>query len=157
MTLIDPTSYFTSLFSTGTIIVTIFLIFEFMLTLSIEAQPEGASNAHIYAEHEKKPVVRRKPAEILRVVKDPYNGEEILIGGKKTTTYGEACREDWDFKGIDKKASWILRDDKGNDITNMHLADYDGIVVIELLELEGHKTSDREKEDSKHMGVEYYD
>ncbi|MBD3408444.1 MAG: hypothetical protein GF411_20140 [Candidatus Lokiarchaeota archaeon] len=152
-----PNMTYAFLISSGMIFVLIFYVFEFMITLSSRNGDGAISNAHIYAQHEKSPVIRRKPAEVLRTVRDPIHKEEIIIGGSRTMTYGEACRADWDFKSIRKKSAWILRDQHGNDITGLQLDDYDGIVTIELLEIRGHKSLDEEEEKARYMGVEFYD
>ncbi|TXT54588.1 MAG: hypothetical protein BAJATHORv1_60084 [Candidatus Thorarchaeota archaeon] len=84
------------------------------------------------------PIRERKKYEMLRVVRNPQTGKEIVIGGNRDTTYRAAMIRNWDFVKIAKDSPWILRDEIGNDITDSNLEDYDGIVTIEHLDIPQH-------------------
>ena len=104
----------------------------------------------------------RDPAICTRVIKDGPSGAEYLISGSQKETFGNACREQWQFIKTDKKSNWIVKDERGNDITNDPLESYDSIATImgtydsELLagEAEGDLPS---KYTSIENGTEYFD
>ncbi len=70
------------------------------------------------------------PSICQRVVKDGFDGEEYLISGPQDETFGYACKEQWQFPKTDKHSSWIIKDERGNDVTNSPLGSYDSIAII---------------------------
>jgi len=65
-----------------------------------------------------------------RVVKEGYNGKEYIITGTPEETFGSVCRTQWQFEKISQRSSWIIVDERGNDITNSILLSYDSIAVL---------------------------
>lgn len=72
----------------------------------------------------------RDPTICERVIKDGSDGPEYLISGPQEETFGQACKEQWQFLKTDKHSSWIIKDERGNDITNSPLGSYDSIAII---------------------------
>jgi hypothetical protein len=72
----------------------------------------------------------RDPTICERVVKDGPDGADYLISGPAKETFGDACKKHWQFVRTDKRSSWIIKDERGNDITNSPLESYDGIAMI---------------------------
>jgi hypothetical protein len=104
----------------------------------------------------------RDPLVCERVVKDGYEGPDYLIRGSGEETFGHACQKQWQFVKTDRRAGWIIKDERGNDITGSSLESYDGIAVI--LKTAGKESiSERPESDTSSdytsidEGVEYYD
>ncbi|MHA2425518.1 MAG: hypothetical protein ACXAEF_12075, partial [Candidatus Thorarchaeota archaeon] len=99
------------------------------------------------------------------VVADPLSDEEHIISGKPEWTYRETCVREWPFKSISKSGDWIIKDEKGNDISNTPLDRYNGIASIEYTISERTSTDEyKEKSDDRSdeyssidQGVTYYD
>jgi hypothetical protein len=72
----------------------------------------------------------RDPTICERVVKDGPDGAEYLISGFEKVTFRNACREHWQFVKTRKSSSWIVKDERGNDITDSSLESFDGIAMI---------------------------
>jgi len=70
------------------------------------------------------------PTQCRRVVKDGIDGADYLISGPLKESFGQACRNNWQFEKTDKHSSWIVKDERGNDITNSPLESYDSIAMI---------------------------
>jgi hypothetical protein len=70
------------------------------------------------------------PTVYRRAVKDGVDGVEYIVNGSETTSFREACMDNWHFLYVDRKSSWLIKDDRGNDITESPLSTYDGIAVL---------------------------
>lgn len=114
---------------------------------------------------DKRAALPRDPSMVQRVVIDTYTNEEFIVAGTPDTTFGDACRKDWQFQSISSD-SWIIKDERGNDITSNPLASYHGIARIEsIAPMETRRPYDeveresRETEEYADMerGVEFYD
>lgn len=97
-----------------------------------------------------------------RVVRDGYDGPEYLISGPLGKTFKNACQEQWQFKKTEKREGWIIKDERGNDITDASLESYDGIAIIVSTystesSLEKSKSDTVSEFTSIDEGVEYYD
>jgi hypothetical protein len=96
---------------------------------------------------------------------DSGSNDEHLIAGDPNWTYRTTLLKDWPFKNIPKSGEWIVKDERGNDISNTPLGQYDSIASLEYRMSE--ETSIREyqeKEDDRSdeytsidQGVTYYD
>ncbi len=96
-------------------------------------------------------------SSVTRVVVDPYDDCEYIISGKPDETYRTACRNDWPFKTISKNSGWIILDEKGNDITNNALSNYQGIATIQsIIPLEKYDSA-KDIPDTKDAKEEYSD
>jgi len=102
------------------------------------------------------------PTICQRVVKDGIDGAEYLISGTQEETFGHACKEHWQFVKTDKHSSWIIKDERGNDITNSALESYDSIAIIVGTFGSDYFTGESESDlpseyTSIEDGTEYYD
>lgn len=97
------------------------------------------------------------PSLFSRVVRDGIDGVEKLVTGSEVTTFREACLDNWQFKSVIQKSNWMVRDDRGNDVTDLPLSRFDGILVIEG-EYPTMETSNESDEFTSILdSVEYYD
>jgi len=97
------------------------------------------------------------PRSYRRAVRDGIEGLEKLVTGSETTTYRKACLDNWQFKSVSRKSNWMVRDERGNDVTDELLSRSDGILIIEG-EYPTQETSNESDEYSSiHDSVEYYD
>ncbi len=92
-----------------------------------------------------------------RAVRDGIEGVEKLVTGFETTTFREACIDNWQFKSVDKKSNWMVRDDRNNDVTDKPLSCFDGILIIEGEYPTMETSSESDEFTSIHDSVEYYD
>ena len=80
-------------------------------------------------------------------------------------TFRAACLIDWPFKSIPRSGNWIIKDERGNDISNTRLIDYDSVAIIDYrhheepsIEEYRKKLDDRSDEyTSIDQGVTFYD
>ncbi len=70
------------------------------------------------------------PSILKRVIREPETGQEIIVSGRADTTFREALRRGWAFRGLSEDSEWIVVDDRGNDISDRPLSEYDGIAEI---------------------------
>ncbi|MHA1960645.1 MAG: hypothetical protein ACW99U_10455 [Candidatus Thorarchaeota archaeon] len=100
---------------------------------------------------------------IRRFITDPVTDEEVIVTGPSTTTFRQACLQKWPFSRINPRGEWIIKDNKGNDITNETLSRYDGAAIIEAhyssTQTSGYYDEDKSEDRySTHSdAVEYYD
>jgi hypothetical protein len=108
----------------------------------------------------------RDPTKIQRVIIDAYTGKEFIISGEQDATFRDACKIEWPFDSIEMGKSWIIQDERGNDISERPLTEYHGIAKIISMEPmdyrqpleESEKDSfDEEQESDMDVGVEFYD
>jgi hypothetical protein len=103
---------------------------------------------------------RYKPADptvFARAVRDGEDGVEYLISGTETTLFREACLDNWQFENVDKKSSWYVIDERGNDVSNEPLSRFDGVFRL-IGSIKTAELSDESNEYSSiHDSVEYYD
>ena len=102
----------------------------------------------------------RDPSVCKRVIKDGYDGPGFIVMGDGKITFGQACRDNWQFKSVRENSGWFIKDKRGNDVTNMSLDTIDSVCILipEYGSEEQKKTSD---EDSMYSSIqdtfEYYD
>ncbi|MHA1907535.1 MAG: hypothetical protein ACW98Y_09600 [Candidatus Thorarchaeota archaeon] len=109
--------------------------------------------------------VKKDPTHISRVVGEPTSGEEHIINGKPEWTYRNTLLSDWPFKSIPRSSEWFVKDERGNDISNTPLGQYNSIASLEYrapaksnLDEYREKLEDRSDEyTSIDQGVTYYD
>ncbi len=108
--------------------------------------------------------VKKDPSFIYRSFKYSFNNEEYVIGGFPEQTVGDVLRGNWPFKKIKKNDDWMVKDDRGNVVTEQLFSKYDGIIFVELSEplyLEraevGIDESSKEEYSDMTIGVEFYD
>ena len=100
---------------------------------------------------------------VSRFIRDPISDEEVIVVGSPDTTFRQACLQDWPFDGIRARSDWIIKDDKGNDITDAPLSRYDGNATIEgqysTTQTQSYYEEDKSEDSfSTHSdAVEYYD
>ncbi|UCE11523.1 MAG: hypothetical protein JSW61_06215 [Candidatus Thorarchaeota archaeon] len=98
-----------------------------------------------------------------RFIIDPVSDEEAVVTGQSTTTFRQACLHDWPFSRIRARSEWIIKDNKGNDITHAELSTYDGTATIEGHYLSTQTQSYYEEDNSEDYysthddAVKYYD
>jgi hypothetical protein len=73
---------------------------------------------------EQDPSIRR------RVVRDGFEGEEIIVCGSEETTFAQACKDHWYFEATSMDSQWHIEDDYGNDITDKSLVHFEGISIL---------------------------
>ncbi len=97
------------------------------------------------------------PSLFSRVVRDGIEGVEKLVTGSEKTTFREACLDNWQFKSVVRKSDWMVRDERGNDVTDQPLSRFDGVLYIEgdypIME----SSNESDEYTSIHDSVEYYD
>ena len=97
------------------------------------------------------------PRLFRRVVRDGIDGVEKLVTGSETTTFREARLNNWQFKSVIKKSNWMVRDERGNAVTDQPLSRFDGILVIEVEYPNMESSNEFDEFASIHDSVEYYD
>ena len=100
------------------------------------------------------------PSICTRVIRDGYDGEEYIISGGREDTFVQACRNNWQFKTVDQKSKWFIKDERGNDVNNRPLESEDGIFI--LIPEFGSETQKEEPDESDRYSsirdsVTYYD
>lgn len=90
-----------------------------------------------------------------RVILDSSSGQECLVNGPASQTFREACIDDWPFDSIGKREPWIIRDDRGNDVSDLPLSEYNGIATISLPL--GHQRSEPGEDEDMESSVTFYD
>ena len=95
-----------------------------------------------------------------RVIKDGFDGKEFIVSGDSETTFGQACKNQWQFESVGRNSGWYIKDARGNDVTNMSLISFDGICVL-IPEYGSEKQTEERDKASKYWSiqasVEYYD
>lgn len=86
-------------------------------------------------------MVKRKPTHLLvarprdpsltqRVVFDTIIRKEYIISGTYSQSFRSACKDDWVFRSMGANDDWIIQDERGNDISNLPLSEYQGIAKL---------------------------
>jgi len=111
--------------------------------------------------------LKKDPSHIYRALLHKESGEEYLVNGPPRATFRKVLQDNWPFKKIHKNESWIVRDERGNELTNQTLESCEGVATIELLYGEGLKpvesdkrskrTADYDNLSTHHDAVTYYD
>ncbi len=102
----------------------------------------------------------RDPSVYKRIIKDGYDGPEFIVMGDGNITFGQACRDNWQFMSVREKSRWFIKDERGNDVTDMSLFSFDGICILILEYGSGKEKKEHSKVSeysSIHDSVEYYD
>jgi hypothetical protein len=102
----------------------------------------------------------RDPTTCQRVIKDGYDGPEVIISGPRESTFAEVCRANWLFKNVAQNSSWFIRDSQGNDVGNASLESVDDIFILApeyRTEVQKEEPDKSEEISSIHDGVTYYD
>jgi hypothetical protein len=139
----------------------VFLIFLVILLIVVVelgyAFIEVTSNSKLY-----KTYSEPNPLICHRIVKDGHDGAEYLIIGPEEEKFGHACRKQWQFVKTDIHSNWIVKDERGNDITNASLQSSNGIAIV--IDIYGSEyLSDIEESDISSVytsideGTKYYD
>jgi len=100
----------------------------------------------------------RDPSIYKRVIKDGIDGMQFIVSGDKETTFGQACKDHWQFESVSRDSSWYIKDSRGNVVTDMSLTSFDGICI--LLPEYGSEKKKRDSDKSIysiHDSVTYYD
>ncbi|MHA1614067.1 MAG: hypothetical protein ACTSYJ_04430 [Candidatus Thorarchaeota archaeon] len=102
----------------------------------------------------------RNPSIIKRVIKDGFSGDGYIVSGDGEDTFGQACKNHWQFVNVKRDSDWFVKDARGNDVTDMSLTLFDGICTL-IPEYGSTKLKDKRDETSKYSSiqdsVEYYD
>ncbi len=100
----------------------------------------------------------RDPSICKRVIKDGFDGMAFIVSGDKETTFSQACKDNWQFESVSRNSSWYIKDSRGNVVTDMSLASFDGIcILIPEYGSEKKKKDSDESIYSIHDSVTYYD
>ena len=78
----------------------------------------------------KRILTERDSTKYRRVVRDGVDGSEVLVFGSENTTFRDACIASWQFESANRNSNWLVKDDRGNDITNSLLSSFGGIAVL---------------------------
>jgi len=95
-----------------------------------------------------------------RVIKDGYDGKEFIVLGDSETTFGQACKNQWQFESVSRNSGWYIKDERGNDVTNIFLETADGIFFLVPRfgsEIQKEERDESDEYSSIHDSVEYYD
>lgn len=95
-----------------------------------------------------------------RVIKDGYHGSEFIVMGDRMITFRQACLDNWQFKSVHEKSRWFIKDERGNDVTDLSLDSIDSICILipEYGSQKQEKSSDEDSiYSSIHDSVTYYD
>ena len=76
--------------------------------------------------------VRGYEGIVHRVLKAPGHRNEYFIKGKPESTFREVVRKIWPFDDHDVDSGWKLVTTSGEDVTDIALSSYEGIVEIEF-------------------------
>lgn len=102
----------------------------------------------------------RDPSICKRVIKDGVGGADYIVSGDREETFGQACKEYWQFESIRENSDWFIKDERGNDVTDMPLNSFDGICTL-IPEYGSEKKKDKYDKASEysslHDSVTYYD
>ena len=102
----------------------------------------------------------RDPSIIKRVIKDGFGGDGYIVSGDEEDTFGQACKNHWQFVSVKRDSGWFVKDERGNDVTEMTLISYDGVCML-IPEYGSVKPEDKRDEATKYSSiqdsVEYYD
>jgi hypothetical protein len=134
----------------------IFVLFCTTLVTVVVLQFDKFSRAMSRSKYLKK-YSEPNPRLYRRVVRDGIEGVEKLVTGSETTTFREACLDNWQFKSVDKKSDWMVRDERGNDVTDQPLSRFDGILFIEGEYPTMESSNESDEYTSIRDSVEYYD
>ena len=75
--------------------------------------------------------VKKDLSHLSRLIIDSITDEEHIVHGEPSWTFRFTCISDWKFKNFPKSGNWIIKDERGNDISSTPLERYDGIASIE--------------------------
>jgi len=100
----------------------------------------------------------RDPSVCKRIIKDGYDGPEFIVMGDENITFGQACKDYWQFESVSRNSSWYIKDSRGNDVTDLSLISFDGIcTLLPEYGTEKKKKDSDESTTSIHDSVTYYD
>jgi hypothetical protein len=119
-----------------------------------------AKKSYVRAEDSRSRFKDRDPTRCTRVVQDGYDGPELIISGSCDDTFAQACRANWLFKSVNRKSKWFIKDERGNDVTDMPLRSVDGIFILCLehgLKMKNLGSDESDEIHSIHDSVTYYD
>jgi hypothetical protein len=68
-----------------------------------------------------------------RVIRDSESGEDRIIKGHPNSSIEEILENHWPFKRK-VKGEWYLTDERGNDVTNWPLSNWEGIATLKYSE-----------------------
>ena len=68
-----------------------------------------------------------------RVIRDSRSGVETIVQAQPNSTIREVLEDDWPFEK-NAAGEWYLVDERGNDVSNWPISNWDGIVVIRFEE-----------------------
>jgi hypothetical protein len=142
----------------------IFVVFSIVLISLTRGSAQVIADGSVRAELAGRP---RDPTIIQRVVVDTFNEEEMIIRGSDSDTFRTACRAHWNFSSIPRESSWILEDDRGNDISELKLTEYHGIAHLVstnpmdsgemYIQTSGEPKDKTDEYSDMDRGVEFYD
>ena len=75
----------------------------------------------------------RDPSVCKRVIKDGFGGAEYIVSGDGEDTFGQACKNHWQFESVKRDPGWFVKDARGNDVTDMSLTSFDGICILQFV------------------------
>ena len=102
----------------------------------------------------------RDPSICKRVICDGLDGPEVIVSGKRETTFAQACLENWQFQTARPKERWFIKDARGNDVTDRPLDFSDGVFILYAdygSEQAKEELDESDRYSSIHDSVEYYD
>jgi hypothetical protein len=100
------------------------------------------------------------PDTCMKVIKDGPDGQEFIISGDREDTFAQACKANWYFERVNRKSAWYIKDERGNDVSDMPLGSVDGIFILVPEYGKGVQKKEPDESDeysSIHDSVTYYD
>jgi hypothetical protein len=108
-------------------------ILLFLVTLLFSGTTMMTGTSFIARENISTIPVDRRDGFLSRLVRDQVSRKEIIIDGHENTSIREILKDSWPF---DQKmdSEWYITDEKGNDVTNWPISNWDGIAHIHFKE-----------------------
>ena len=73
--------------------------------------------------------------------------------GDGNITFGQACRDNWQFKSVRESSGWFIKDQRGNDVTEMSLDTTDSLCIL-VPEYGTEKQKKASDEDNKYSSIQ---
>ncbi|MDF1538595.1 MAG: hypothetical protein P1Q69_06805 [Candidatus Thorarchaeota archaeon] len=129
---------------------TFLVILYVLVTGAVSVMVKGNTPTHLFVA---KP---RNPSLMQRVVFDEITRKEHIISGTPSQSFRSACKDDWVFRSMKASDGWIIKDERGNDISDTSLTDYQGIATLASTEPAKSSGSYYDKEEEETDRTEEY-
>ncbi|MFW9805814.1 MAG: hypothetical protein ACFFFK_03725 [Candidatus Thorarchaeota archaeon] len=110
-----------------TVVMLTMIAFCLMMLLSTTTAMAGTD----YIARQNRSTIPEAPMDEIcsRVIRDFQSGEEKIVRGHPNSSIQELLEDHWPFNGK-VRGEWYVTDERGNDITNWPLSNWEGIATI---------------------------